>query len=151
MLRPGGSAVGVTRLRKILYFSPDSVLVEIRLDFYQRNHIGKCALKGPCKFQATIGLSLTSDTVTTPDAFGRHLKDQGRISLLTGLRPPFGLACDSHFQYNRNPARCQPTTVRGVTRMSGCFHPAQCFPHHTAHVSPCHRGLGRTVTVWKTL
>src|SRR5260370_38212074 len=32
---------------------------------------------------------------------------------------------EPHFQYNLNPARCQPTTVSGWTRINACFHPGQ--------------------------
>src|SRR5271166_1731455 len=49
------------------------------------------------------------------------LKIRARISLLTGFRPPFGLAREIQLQYSRKPARCHVTTVLGVTRMRGCF------------------------------
>ena len=40
--------------------------------------------------------------------------------MVTGFRPSICRALESHFQYGRKPARCQPTTVRGVTgRMFG--------------------------------
>ena len=51
-------------------------------------------------------------------------KIKARISLLTGFRPPGLCTREMSRQYMRNPARCQPTTVRGVTRMSGFFQPA---------------------------
>src|SRR5271166_1009224 len=54
-------------------------------------------------------------------------KIRARISWFTGLRPPLAWALESHFQYSRKPARCQPTTVLGVTKMRGCFHRAQDF------------------------
>ncbi len=56
------------------------------------------------------------------------------ISWLTALRPPFDLALESHFQYSRNPARCQPTTVLGVTRMRGSFHRSQSLRNTTQNV-----------------
>src|SRR5664279_6132937 len=52
-------------------------------------------------------------------------KISARTSLLTAFRPPVGRALESHFQYSRKPAPCQPTTVRGITRMRGFFHCAQ--------------------------
>lgn len=45
-----------------------------------------------------------------------------RISLLIGLHPTLDFALESHFQYSRKPARCQRTTVLGVTRIRGSFH-----------------------------
>ncbi len=58
-------------------------------------------------------------------------KIKARISLFTGLRPTLALALESHFQYSRNPARCQPTTVLGVTRIRGSFHRAQRLSNPT--------------------
>jgi len=52
-------------------------------------------------------------------------KIRARTSLLTRLRPPPRLALETHVQYKRNPARCQLTTVLGVTRTRGFFHPDQ--------------------------
>jgi hypothetical protein len=46
-----------------------------------------------------------------------------RTSLLTRLRPPTCLALETHVQYKRNPARCQRTTVLGVTKTRGFVHP----------------------------
>src|SRR5260370_30515418 len=48
-----------------------------------------------------------------------------RISLLTRSRPPTWLILETHVQYKRNPARCQFTTVLGVTKMRGLVHPDQ--------------------------
>src|ERR1700737_3651399 len=50
-------------------------------------------------------------------------KIRTRISPLTRFRPPTLLALETHLQYSRKPARCQPTTVLGVTRIRGPFHP----------------------------
>src|SRR5271165_419909 len=52
-------------------------------------------------------------------------KIKARTSLLTLLRPPTRLTLEIHVQYKRNPARCQFTTVLGVTKMSGFLHPDQ--------------------------
>src|ERR1035437_9768036 len=41
------------------------------------------------------------------------------------------LALESHFQYSRKPARCQPTTVLGVTWMRGSFHLSQSLRNTT--------------------
>ena len=46
-------------------------------------------------------------------------KIKARTSLLTRFRPPTWLTLETHVQYKRNPARCQFTTVLGVTKMSG--------------------------------
>ena len=54
-------------------------------------------------------------------------KIKARTSGLTRCLPPTGLARESHFQYNRKPARCQATTVFGVTSTSGRFQPDQSF------------------------
>src|SRR6266404_5733458 len=52
-------------------------------------------------------------------------KINARTSLLTRFRPPIWLTLETHAQYKRNPARCQFTTVRGVTKMRGLVHPDQ--------------------------
>ena len=49
-------------------------------------------------------------------------KIKARTSLLTRFRPPTWLILETHVQYNRNPARCQFTTVLGVTKTRGCLH-----------------------------
>jgi len=52
-------------------------------------------------------------------------KIKTRTSLLTRFRPPTRLNLEIHAQYKRNPARCQFTTVRGVTKTRGFLHPDQ--------------------------
>jgi hypothetical protein len=52
-------------------------------------------------------------------------KIKARTSLLTSFRPPICLTLETHVQYKRNPARCQFTTVLGVTKTRGCLHPDQ--------------------------
>jgi hypothetical protein len=55
------------------------------------------------------------------------------------------LALEIHFQYKRKPARCHATTVRGVTRTRGLFHPDQSCRRRTQN-SLCiadNRGRGR--------
>src|SRR5271167_2814773 len=52
-------------------------------------------------------------------------KIKARTSLLTRFRPPTWLILETHVQYKRNPARCQFTTVLGVTKTRGCLHPDQ--------------------------
>src|SRR6516165_10966624 len=52
-------------------------------------------------------------------------KIKARTSLLTRFRPPTCLNLETHAQYKRNPARCQLTTVLGVTKMRGFLHPDQ--------------------------
>src|SRR6266849_3743326 len=50
-------------------------------------------------------------------------KIKARTSLLTRFRPPTWLILETHVQYKRNPARCQFTTVLGVTKTRGWLHP----------------------------
>ena len=52
-------------------------------------------------------------------------KIRARTSLLTPFRPPTRRNLEIHVQYKRNPARCQFTTVRGVTKTRGFLHPDQ--------------------------
>src|SRR5882762_8012139 len=52
-------------------------------------------------------------------------KIKARTSLRTRFRPPTWLILETHVQYKRNPARCQFTTVLGVTKTRGCLHPDQ--------------------------
>src|SRR6516165_5135899 len=52
-------------------------------------------------------------------------KIRARTSLPTPLRPPTRLNLEIHAQYKRNPAPCQFTTVRGVTKTRGFLHPDQ--------------------------
>ena len=52
-------------------------------------------------------------------------KIRARTSLPTRFRPPTRLTLEIHDQYKRNPARCQFTTLRGVTKTSGFLHPDQ--------------------------
>jgi hypothetical protein len=52
-------------------------------------------------------------------------KIRSRTSLLTRFRPPTRLTMEIHVQYKRNPAPCQFTTVRGVTKTRGFLHPDQ--------------------------
>ena|SRR5271165_1857756 len=52
-------------------------------------------------------------------------KIKARTSLLTRFRPPTRLNLETHVQYKRNPARCQFTTVLGVTKTRGFLHPDQ--------------------------
>ena len=44
---------------------------------------------------------------------------KARSSLLTRFRPRTCLTPETHVQYKRNPARCQFTTVLGVTKTRG--------------------------------
>ena len=52
-------------------------------------------------------------------------KIKARTSLLTRFRPPTRLNLEIHVQYKRNPAPCQFTTLRGVTKTRGFLHPDQ--------------------------
>src|SRR5215469_12650384 len=71
-------------------------------------------------------------------------KIKARISLLTPFRPPTW-NLEIHVQYKRKPARCQFTTVRGVTKTRGFLHPDQNVLNATQN-SLCravHRVRGR--------
>src|SRR5215468_10185699 len=46
-------------------------------------------------------------------------KIRARTSLLARFCPPTRRNLEIHVQYKRNPARCQFTTVRGVTKTGG--------------------------------
>src|SRR5438105_6997527 len=52
-------------------------------------------------------------------------KIKARSSLRTHFRPPTCLNLETQVQYKRNPARCQFTTVLGVTKTRGLLHPDQ--------------------------
>jgi hypothetical protein len=52
-------------------------------------------------------------------------KIKARTSLLTRFRPPTCLTLEIQVQYKRKPARCQFTTVLGVTNIRGFLHPDQ--------------------------
>lgn len=52
-------------------------------------------------------------------------KMRSRTSFEVGFLPTFLLALEINLQYKRKPARCQRTTVSGVTMMSDCFQPNQ--------------------------
>jgi hypothetical protein len=47
------------------------------------------------------------------------------MTLKVGLLPLGLLVLEINAQYQRNPARCQRTTVSGVTTKSACFQPDQ--------------------------
>jgi hypothetical protein len=74
-------------------------------------------------------------------------KIKARTSLLTGLRPPRCLDLESHFQYSPKPARCQPVTVLGVTRMRGFLQPDHLFLNMTQK-SLC-RAVSRRCGRWR--
>ena len=70
---------------------------------------------------------------------------KARTSLLTRFRLPTWLILETHVQYKRNPARCQFTTILGVTKTRGCPHPDQHILNATQN-SLCravNRRLGR--------
>ena len=54
--------------------------------------------------------------------FRNHAEDQPRSSFGVGLRPTGHRIREISLQYMRKPARCQRTTVSGVTMMTACFH-----------------------------
>src|SRR5258705_3173335 len=66
-------------------------------------------------------------------------KIKARTPLRTRFRPPTWLILETHVPYKRNPARCQFTTVLGVTKTRGCLHPDQHILNATQN------SLGRTV------
>src|SRR6267142_4351206 len=70
-------------------------------------------------------------------------KIKARTSLLTRFRPPTRLNLETHAQYKRNPARCQFTTVLGVTKTRGLVHPDQNVLNATQN------SLCRAVNRWR--
>jgi hypothetical protein len=56
---------------------------------------------------------------------GNHTEKQGADLFADTLPSPLADSGDTHVQYKRNPARCQFTTVLGVTKRSGLVHPDQ--------------------------
>ena len=70
-------------------------------------------------------------------------KIKARTSLLTRFRPPTCLTLETHVQYKRNPARCQFTTVLGVTKTRGFLHPDQNVLNATQN------SLCRAVNRWR--
>ena len=58
-------------------------------------------------------------------------KIRSRTSLLKRFLPAAQPVRDSQDQYNRNPMRCQRTTVSGVSSRSGFFHPDHSFRRAT--------------------
>ena len=84
------------------------------------------------------------------DADGRNLKStirkiSSRTSLLIGFLPTAGLAREIQLQYSRNPARCQRTTVSGVTRINDFLQPEQTCRKTTQNTrsTELSRGRGR--------
>src|SRR5438874_323292 len=78
-------------------------------------------------------------------------KIKARTSLLTRFRPPTWRILVTHVQYKRNPARCQFTTVLGVTKTRGCLHADQHILNATQN-SLCravHRRRGRWTALHK--
>jgi len=76
------------------------------------------ASRNCCATQRALGFRVTLKSATI-----RKIK--ARSSLLTRCRPPICLTLETHVQYKRNPARCQFTTVLGVSKTRGCLHPDQ--------------------------
>src|SRR6516165_6662752 len=72
-------------------------------------------------------------------------KIRARTSLLTRVRPPTRRNLEIHVQYKRKPARCQFTTVRGVTKTRGFLQPDQNILKATQN-SFC-RGVNRLAAV----
>jgi len=66
-----------------------------------------------------------------------------RTSLATRFRPPTRLTLETQVQYKRNPARCQFTTVPGVTKTRGLLHPDQKVLNETQN------SLCRAVNRWR--
>ena len=83
-------------------------------------------------------------------------KIRSRTSLEIHLLPTCSLTLEISFQYRRNPARCQRTTVSGVTTMRACFHPDQNRLTATQKSLSAidSRGLGcprfRTASCWRS-
>ena len=74
-----------------------------------------------------------------------HAKDQVAHSLLIGFLPTAFRAREIRLQYSRKPARCQRTTVSGVTRINDFFQPEQTCRKTTQNIrsTELSRGRGR--------
>src|ERR1019366_6969404 len=72
-------------------------------------------------------------------------KIRSRISLLIGFLPTTFRAREIQLQYSRKPARCQRTTVSGVTRINDLFQPDQTLRRTTQNSlsTELSRGRGR--------
>ena len=70
-------------------------------------------------------------------------KINSRTSFDVGLLPTRVLALEISLQYKRNPARCQRTTVSGVTMMRECFQADQTRPATTQKSLSKRPTLGR--------
>src|SRR5215472_16863551 len=66
---------------------------------------------------------------------------RSRTSWEAGLLPIGPLALEINFQYRRNPALCQRTTVSGLTKMSDCFQPDHTRRATIQKVGRSSRGL----------
>ena len=83
-------------------------------------------------------------------------KIRSRTSLEIRLLPTCSLTLEISFQYRRNPARCQRTTVSGVTTMRACFHLDQnrLTATQKSLSTNASRGLGcrrfRTASCWRS-
>ena len=75
-------------------------------------------------------------------------KIRTRTSLLTRLPLPLAWLWKPIVQYNRKPARCQLTTVLGVTKTRGFVHPDQNLLNATQN-SLCNAVSRRRGRVWR--
>ena len=74
---------------------------------------------------------------------GSIWKIRSRTSWDIGLLPMGFLTLEISIQYQRKPARCQRTTVSGVTTKSGCFQPNQQRRTISQKSLPSNSSLGR--------
>src|ERR1019366_8371435 len=70
-------------------------------------------------------------------------KISSRTSLLIGFLPTAFRAREIQLQYSRKPARCQRTTVSGVTRINDLFQPAQTLRRTTQNSLSTELSRGR--------
>jgi hypothetical protein len=76
-------------------------------------------------------------------------KINSRSSLVNGFLPPTRRVRESHAQYNRKPARCQRTTVAGVTTISELFQPDHNFLSATQNSLSRLPSRGRGHLAWR--
>src|ERR1022692_618019 len=69
-------------------------------------------------------------------------KIRSRTSVEIRFRPVTRRALEIARHYNLNPARCQPTTVSGLTKMRACFQPDQNLRARTQKSLSNARSLG---------
>jgi hypothetical protein len=80
--------------------------------------------------------------------FCDHAEDQVPNCLGKSLPADWPAHLEINFQYKRKPARCQPTTVSGVTTINEFFHADQSRWAVTQNNLSRTLSLGRIALIW---